>query len=62
MISRTFASIFPRQSANSLIFESMIAEADSAATPFFIPPPTLAPNLAALRVNLQPPPAYLQNS
>jgi len=29
MISRTFASIFPRQSPSSLILSSMNAEADS---------------------------------
>src|SRR5207253_8148482 len=50
MISRTFASIFPRQSPSSLIFSSMNAEADSTGTGPFMAAPTLAPNLAALSV------------
>src|SRR5207244_3982631 len=36
MMSRTFASVFPRQSPSSLILASMIAEADSTATVPFI--------------------------
>src|ERR1700693_734360 len=36
MISRTFASVFPRQSAISLIFSSMNAEADSTGTALFM--------------------------
>src|SRR5262249_385494 len=35
MISRTFASVFPRQSLSSLILASMIAEADSIGTLLF---------------------------
>src|SRR5262249_18113134 len=35
MMSRTFASVFPRQSPSSLIFSSMTAEADSIGTPLF---------------------------
>src|SRR5947208_159342 len=36
MISRTFASIFPRQSPSSLIRWSISAEADSTGTDFFM--------------------------
>ena len=37
MTSRTFASVFPRQSPSSgLIFSSINAEADSTGTGFFI--------------------------
>src|SRR5215469_2702771 len=36
MISRTFASIFPRQSPSSLILSSINAEADCTASGFFI--------------------------
>src|SRR5437016_4756630 len=36
MISRTLASIFPRQSPSSLIFSSISAEADSTGTGFFM--------------------------
>ena len=36
MISRTFASIFPRQSPSSLILSSINAEADSIGTGLFI--------------------------
>src|SRR6516165_5324750 len=36
MISRTFASIFPRQSASDLILASINAEADSTGTFFFM--------------------------
>src|SRR5213083_1069205 len=35
-ISRTFASVFPRQSPSSLIFSSINAEADSAETGLFM--------------------------
>src|SRR3989442_9483023 len=49
-ISRTFASVFPRQSPSSLIFSSMNAEADSTGTAFPCIAQTLAPTLAALRV------------
>src|SRR3989454_2568594 len=49
-MSRTFASIFPRQSPSSLIFSSMNAEADSTGTGPFMAAPTFAPNLAALSV------------
>ncbi len=35
MVSRTFASVFPRQSPSSLIFSSMNAEADSTGTGLF---------------------------
>jgi hypothetical protein len=35
MISRTFVSVFPRQSPSSLIFSSINAEADSAGTGLF---------------------------
>src|ERR1700690_2379896 len=57
MISRTFASVFPRQlpppgwQESSLILSSIDAEADTAGTALFIcTVPTLAPILAALRV------------
>src|SRR5436190_10558674 len=52
MMSRTFASIFPRQSPSSLIFASIKAEADSAATGLFIfiYIPTLKLILGALNV------------
>src|SRR6266853_4846471 len=36
MISRTFASVFPRQSPSSLIFSSINAEADSTGTGLFM--------------------------
>src|SRR5205809_228112 len=36
MISRTFASVFPRQSPSSLIFSSINAEADSSGTGLFM--------------------------
>ncbi len=36
MISRTFASVFPRQSPSSLIFASINAEADSIGTVLFM--------------------------
>src|SRR5262249_32441153 len=36
MISRTLASVFPRQSPNSLILSSINFEADSGGTGFFI--------------------------
>src|SRR6266850_694330 len=36
MISRTFASVFPRQSPSSLILSSISADADSAGTGFFM--------------------------
>ncbi len=36
MISRTFASVFPRQSPSSLIFLSMNAEADSTGSGLFM--------------------------
>src|SRR5713226_5998012 len=36
MISRTFASVFPRQSPSSLIFSSINVEADSTVTGLFI--------------------------
>src|SRR5215471_12217749 len=48
MMSRTFASIFPRQSPSSLIFWSMNAEADSIRRSFPHGSSTLAPILAAL--------------
>src|SRR5438034_10718903 len=57
MISRTFASVFPRQSPSSLIFSSMNAEADSTGTGLFmyssnapIVRRSFAPILAALSV------------
>ena len=49
-ISRTFASVFPRQSPSSLILASMIAEAGSIGRVLSCTAPTLAPNLAALGV------------
>src|SRR5213596_2401921 len=36
MISRTFSSVFPRQSPSSLIFSSINAEADSTGTGLFM--------------------------
>src|SRR5437879_3250580 len=50
MISRTFASVFPRQSPSSLIFSSINAEAGSTGTAFSCTAPTLALILAALSV------------
>ena len=47
MIPRTFASVFPRQSASSLIFWSMNAEADSTGTGLFIYSSSLTPIFAA---------------
>jgi hypothetical protein len=50
MISRTFASVFPRQSLSSLILASSTAEADSTGTVSFISRSTLALNVAAFSV------------
>lgn len=50
MISRTFASIFPRQSPSSLILSSINAEADSTATGLFMYSSNSLANLAALSV------------
>src|SRR5437868_2684324 len=50
MISRTFASIVPRQSPSSLTFLSMDAEADSIGTVLSCTEPTLASIPAALNV------------
>src|ERR1700730_9590595 len=50
MISRTFASVFPRQSLSSLILSSINAEAESTGTGLSCTASTLAPNLAALSV------------
>src|SRR5207237_9105747 len=56
MISRTFASVFPRQSASSLIFSSMNAEADSTGTGLFIYSSNSRTYFSCVQPNLQPPP------
>src|SRR5262249_24066029 len=50
MISRTFASVFPRQSPSPRILSSINAEADAAATGFFMYCSNFTPNLTALTV------------
>src|SRR5437016_8669319 len=50
MISRTFASILPRQSPSSLILASSTPDADSAGMVSFIYNSNLAPTLATLSV------------
>ena len=55
MIPRTFASVFPRQSPSSLIFASIDAEADSAATGLFMYSSQLSHLFSCAQRNLQPP-------
>src|SRR5438034_496480 len=55
MISRTVASVFPRQSLSSLIFSSMNAEADTTGMGLFMFSPNSRSNFACARRNLQPP-------
>jgi hypothetical protein len=55
MISRTFASVFPRQSPSSLIFSSINAEADSAGTGLFKYSSQLSHLISCAQRNLQPP-------
>src|SRR4051812_46693787 len=55
MISRTFASVFPRQSPKDLIFSSINLEADSTATGFFIQAPILGVILTCPHT-FEPPP------
>src|SRR4030081_3839947 len=54
MISRTFASVFPRQSPSSLIFSSMNAEADSTATGLFMCSSNSRTYFSYAQRNLQP--------
>src|SRR5437660_10843667 len=54
MISRSFASVFPRQSPSSSIFSSINAEADSTGTGLFIYSSSRTYFSCAQR-NLQPP-------
>src|SRR5258708_1478880 len=55
MISRTFASVFPRQSPSSLIFASMNAEADSTGIVLFMYRSNSPTYFHRARSNLQPP-------
>src|SRR5712664_602616 len=54
-ISRTFASVFPRQSPSSLILASMIAEADSTRTVLFMYSSNSRTYFSRAQRNLQPP-------
>src|ERR1022692_585723 len=55
MISRTFASVFPRQSPSSLIFSSINAEADSTGTGLFMYSSNSRAYFSCAQRNLQPP-------
>src|SRR2546427_1319424 len=55
MISRTFASVFPRQSPSSLILSSMNAEADSTGTGIFMYSSNSRTYFSCAQRNLQPP-------
>src|SRR5258708_17773737 len=55
MISRTFASVFPRQSPSSLIFSSMNAEADSTGTGLFLYSSNSRTYFSCAQRNPQPP-------
>src|ERR1022692_3087076 len=55
MISRTFASVFPRQSPRSLILSSMNAEADSTGTGFFMYGSNSRTYFSCAQRNLHPP-------
>src|SRR5271157_3007405 len=55
MISRSFASVFPRQSPSSLIFSSIDAEADFAATGLFMSSSNSRSYFGCAQRNLQPP-------
>src|SRR5882757_4950523 len=55
MISRTFASVFPRQSPSSLMFSSINAEADSTGTGFFMYSSNSRTYFSCAQPNLQPP-------
>src|SRR6266704_4496228 len=54
-ISRTFASVFPRQSPSSLIFSTMNAEADSTGTGLFMYRHYSRTYFRCAQRNLQPP-------
>lgn len=54
MISRTFASVFPRQSPSSLIFSSINAEADSTGTGLFMSSSKSRTYFSCTQRNLQP--------
>src|SRR6266853_3889940 len=55
MISRTFASVFPRQSPSSLIFSSITAEADSTGTGLFMYSSNSRTYFSCAQRNLHPP-------
>src|ERR1700694_3194926 len=55
MISRTFASVVPRQSPSSLIFSSMNAEADSTGTGLFMYSSNSRTYFSCAQRNLHPP-------
>src|SRR5437870_9333396 len=55
MISRTFASVFPRQSPSSLIFSSINAEADSTGTGLFMYSSNSGAYFTCAQRNLHPP-------
>src|ERR1700681_1271316 len=54
-ISRTFASVFPRQSPSSLIFSSINAEADSTGTGLFMYTSNSHTYFSCAQRNLHPP-------
>src|SRR5580658_897062 len=54
MISRTFASVFPRQSPSSLILSSINAEADSSGTGLFMYNSNSRAYFSRAQRNLQP--------
>src|SRR5437899_9483213 len=56
-ISRTFASVFPRQSPSSLIFSSINAEADSTGTGLFMYSSNSRTYFTCTQRNLHPPQA-----
>src|SRR3954447_16714439 len=55
MSSRTFASVFPRQSPSSLIFSSINAEADSTGTGLFMYSSNSRTYFSYAKRNLHPP-------
>src|SRR5215813_4708260 len=54
IMSRTFASVFPRQSPSSMIFSSINAEADSTGTGLFIYGSNSRAYFSCAQRNLQP--------
>src|SRR5215471_17222711 len=60
-ISRTFASVFPRQSPSSLIFSSINAEADSTGTCLFMYSSNSRTYFSCAQRNLHPPQVEASN-